>query len=167
MSVGPGFVFGDRSTVWAPRSLSIGSNVSIGSDVRIEVDGVIGDGNLLANGCGVVGRTDHRRDQVGSSIFSADRVSAHHDLSRPVLIGSDVWIGYRAVILSGISIGDSAIVGAGAVVASDVAPNTIVAGNPAVVVGTRFGHKELETHWRLLTEAGVRLGLELPPELKP
>jgi len=48
-----------------------------------------------------------------------------------------VWIGYRAIILPGIIIGDGAVVGAGAVVTRDVAPYTIVAGSPAVKIGDR------------------------------
>ena len=53
---------------------------------------------------------------------------------RPITIGDDVWIGMRAIILAGVSIGDGAVIGAGAVVADDVPPMTIVSGNPARVV---------------------------------
>ncbi len=52
-------------------------------------------------------------------------------------IGDRVWIAYRAVILPGVTIGEGAVVAAGAVVSRDVAPYTIVAGNPAQPVGTR------------------------------
>ncbi len=55
----------------------------------------------------------------------------------PVTIGTDVWIGARAVILPGVAVGDHAIIGAGAVVRGDVEPWTIVAGVPAKVVGDR------------------------------
>jgi acetyltransferase-like isoleucine patch superfamily enzyme len=55
---------------------------------------------------------------------------------RPVRIGNDVWIATRAIVLAGVTIGDSAIVGAGAVVADDVPARPIVSGNPARVVGT-------------------------------
>ena len=54
------------------------------------------------------------------------------------VIGSDVWIGQNAVILPGVQIGDGAIIGASSVVGSDVAPYTIVAGNPAKVLRKRF-----------------------------
>jgi chloramphenicol O-acetyltransferase type B len=47
------------------------------------------------------------------------------------VIGNDVWIGRGALILSGVSVGDGAVVGAGSVVSADVAPYSIVAGNPA------------------------------------
>lgn len=51
--------------------------------------------------------------------------------AKPVIIGDHVWIGSRAMILKGVTIGDGAIVAAGAVVTKDVAPNTLVAGIPA------------------------------------
>lgn len=57
---------------------------------------------------------------------------AHMSFAKPITIGSDVWIGGNAVILPGITIGDNAIVAAGAVVTHDVPPNCIVAGVPAV-----------------------------------
>ncbi len=53
-------------------------------------------------------------------------------------IGNDVWLGYGAVILSGVTIGDGACVGAGAVVSSDVPPYAIVIGNPAQITRMRF-----------------------------
>ncbi len=54
------------------------------------------------------------------------------------VVGNDVWIGQNAVILPGVHIGDGAIIGANSVVGSDVAPYTIVAGNPARVLRKRF-----------------------------
>jgi phosphonate metabolism protein (transferase hexapeptide repeat family) len=61
--------------------------------------------------------------------------------SAPVTIGHDVWIGHGVVILPGRSIGTGAVVGAGAIVTKDVAPYTIVVGNPARVVRPRFGER--------------------------
>ena len=54
----------------------------------------------------------------------------------PVKIGNNVWIGMNAVILKGVTIGDNSVVAAGSVVTKPVAPNTVVAGNPAVQVKT-------------------------------
>jgi virginiamycin A acetyltransferase len=54
------------------------------------------------------------------------------------VIGNDVWIGYEAVIMPGVSIGDGAIVAAKSVVTSDVSPYTIVGGNPAKRIRQRF-----------------------------
>jgi len=55
----------------------------------------------------------------------------------PVSIGSDVWIGARAVILPGVTVGDHAVIGAGSVVRSDVPPWAVVAGVPARILGDR------------------------------
>ena len=59
-------------------------------------------------------------------------------LKGDTIIGNDVWIGQNAVILPGVHIGDGAIIGANCVVGSDVAPYTIVIGNPAKEVRKRF-----------------------------
>jgi galactoside O-acetyltransferase len=54
--------------------------------------------------------------------------------SKPIKICNDAWIGMNAIILKGVTVGEGAIVAAGAVVTKDVAPYTVVAGNPAVMV---------------------------------
>nr|WP_245916038.1 CatB-related O-acetyltransferase [Merismopedia glauca] len=54
------------------------------------------------------------------------------------IIGNDVWIGYDSLILPGVKIGDGAVIGAKSVVTKDVAPYTIVAGNPAKLIKRRF-----------------------------
>ena len=59
-------------------------------------------------------------------------------------IGNDVWIGQNAVILPGIHIGDGAIIGANSVVGSDVAPYTIVIGNPAKILRKRFDEELID-----------------------
>jgi virginiamycin A acetyltransferase len=58
--------------------------------------------------------------------------------ARDTVIGNDVWIGMEALVLPGVTIGDGAIIGAGAVVASDVPDYAVVAGNPAQVMRIRF-----------------------------
>lgn len=55
-----------------------------------------------------------------------------------IIIDDDVWIGYRAIILSGVHIGQGAVIAAGAVVTKDVPPYAIVGGNPARVIKYRF-----------------------------
>ena len=64
------------------------------------------------------------------------------DRGGPVLIGHHVWIGYRAIVLPGVEIGDGAVIAAGSVVTRNVAAFSIVAGSPARVIGSR--HKDLK-----------------------
>lgn len=59
------------------------------------------------------------------------------DRGGPVSIGNHVWIGYRAIVLPGVTIGEGAVVGACSVVSRDVPPFAIVAGNPARLIGKR------------------------------
>ena len=150
LHVGPG------SVIWAPESLQIGRKVYIGKNVTIQVDGEIGDNVLIANGVGIVGRSDHDIEQVGIPIREADWVGEHPlHLSKPIRIGSDVWIGYGAIVLSGVRIGDSAIIAAGSIITKDVEANTVVAGSPAVPLKKRFSEEEFLTHWQVLAERGM------------
>lgn len=59
-------------------------------------------------------------------------------LKGDTIVGNDVWIGQNAVILPGVHIGDGAIIGANSIVGSDVAPYTVVVGNPARIIRKRF-----------------------------
>lgn len=61
-----------------------------------------------------------------------------------IIIGNDVWIGYEAVIMSGVHIGNGAIIGTRAVVTKDVEPYTIVGGMPAKPIKKRFNDKTIE-----------------------
>lgn len=157
VSVGKDFRVGPGSVVWAPRELTIGAEVYIGKNVTIEVDGEIGDGVLIANLVGIVGRRDHDAHDLGTSVRRSRWVGDFpEDLSRKTTVGSDVWIGYGAVVLSGVCVGDSSIVAAGSVVTRDVPMNSVVGGNPARVLGKRFSDDDFEQHWQRLAASGHR-----------
>jgi acetyltransferase-like isoleucine patch superfamily enzyme len=157
VEVGVGFHVGPGSVIWAPRHLRIGNDVYVGKGVTIQVDGEIGDAVLIANSVGIVGRTDHDIRQVGVPIRRAAWVGDQPEsLSRITHVGSDVWIGFGAIVLSGVSIGDSSIVAAGSIVTKDVPKNSIVAGAPAQVRGQRFSDEEFARHWVALAKLGVR-----------
>ena len=150
------FHVGPGSVLWAPTSLVIGTDVYVGKNVTIQVDGRIGDGVLIANCVGIVGRSDHDMNQIGSTVRRSRWVGdSPRELSRETIIGSDVWIGYGAVVLSGVRVGDSAIVAAGSVVTENVPPNAIVAGNPARVIRQRFTGPAFVKHWESLAQQGV------------
>ncbi len=68
-----------------------------------------------------------------------------------IVVGNDVWIGYNATIMAGVTIGDGAIIGTNSVVTKDVEPYAIVGGNPAKLIKKRFSEEEindlLEIKW--------------------
>jgi virginiamycin A acetyltransferase len=68
-----------------------------------------------------------------------------------IMVGNDVWIGYNATIMAGVTIGDGAIIGTNSVVTKDVEPYAIVGGNPAKLIKKRFSEEEiidlLEIKW--------------------
>ena len=65
-------------------------------------------------------------------------VAAAWDNKGDIVIGNDVWIGYEAVVLAGVTIGDGAVIGARAVVTKDVPPYAVVGGVPARLIRRRF-----------------------------
>jgi virginiamycin A acetyltransferase len=77
------------------------------------------------------------------------------------VVGNDVWLGYRALVMPGVAIGDGAVVAAASVVASDVPPYAIVGGNPARVLRRRFEDDDVE---RLLRAAWWDWPVELVTE---
>lgn len=76
--------------------------------------------------------------------LDVDRIPEAWDNKGDIVVGSDVWIGYEAVILAGVTIGDGAIIAARAVVTRDVPPYTIVGGVPAKAIRKRFSDPEID-----------------------
>lgn len=73
--------------------------------------------------------------------LSINDVATAWDNKGDIIIGNDVWIGYEAVIMAGVTIGDGAIIGTRAVVTKDVSPYTIVGGIPAKPIRKRFSEE--------------------------
>jgi virginiamycin A acetyltransferase len=99
---------------------------------------------------------EHRPDWVTVYPFNRFMIEYNDLKGNPatkgsVVIGNDVWIGMNSLILSGVTIGDGAVIGACSVVTKNVDPYTIVAGNPAKVIRKRFDQetidKLLEIKW--------------------
>ena len=92
---------------------------------------IIGDNVMIAPDCVIYVR-NHESSRLDIPMCKQGSTE-----ERPVVIGNDVWIGGRVIILPGVKIGDGAIVGAGSVVTRDVSEYDIVAGNPARVIKNR------------------------------
>lgn len=116
----PELIIGDRVSVNYRCTLSIAKSLTIGSDT------------MIAGNVKIYDNISHPVSPARRSMHS--RITA--DEATPVVIGQNCWLGMSSIILRGVSIGDNSIVAAGAVVTKSVPPNTIVAGNPAVVVKT-------------------------------
>ena len=124
---------GDDTLIQSPFRCDYGYNIRIGRRSFINYGGIlldvapitIGDEVLIATNVQILTAT-HPLD--------AQRRRAWWEFAKPISIADGVWIGGGALVLPGVSIGENAVVGAGAVVTKDVAANTVVVGNPARVV---------------------------------
>jgi virginiamycin A acetyltransferase len=124
-----------------PERLIVGRFCAIASGVRFLMPGAShADVGPLTFPFGVFGLPwETTMDIVMSAPSRGDTV-----------VGHDVWLGYSALVLPGVRIGHGAVVAAGSVVARDVSPYAVVAGNPARVVPWRFSEDDVE---RLLRAA--------------
>ncbi len=113
----------------APEKLQLGAHVSINAFVHIWAQGgiEIGDDTIIASHVSLTTLTH----DTAAPIYRETLIA------RPIKIGRNVWIGTHAVILPGITIGDHAIIGAGAVVTHDIPAQSIALGVPARVTGQR------------------------------
>lgn len=124
--------YGDPKVMhWGePATLEVGAFCSIAEDVTIFLGG------------------NHRVDWITTYPFpdlreSAKSIAGHPATRGDVRIGNDVWIGWRATILSGVTIGNGAVIGACALVTNDVPPYAIVGGNPAKILRHRFSPEDI------------------------
>ena len=140
------------------RYTEIGARTVFAESTLGDYSYVVSDANVIyttiGKFCSIAAMTrinpgNHPMQRASQSHFTY-RASAYFDdaqdedaffdwrRSHAVTIGHDVWIGHGAIVLAGRSIGTGAVVAGGAVVTKDVAPYTIVAGNPARVIRRRF-----------------------------
>jgi chloramphenicol O-acetyltransferase type B len=141
-------------------------------DKRKDVDKLL-IGSYCSIGSGAVfmmaGNQGHRKDWVSTfpfyfqaNIFKSSKNG--YEKTGDTVIGNDVWIGSEAMIMSGVTIGDGAIIAARAVVTKDVEPYCVVGGNPAVEIKKRFNEKEIE---QLLTMKWWNWDEEIVKECMP
>ena len=113
----PGVALGDRS----------------GIGIRCELTGPIKIGNDVMMGPEVIIYTSgHKFDRTDIPMTEQGSTEA-----KPVTIGNDVWIGRRVIIMPGVTVGDGAVLGAGAVVTKDIPPYAVAGGVPARVLKSR------------------------------
>lgn len=149
---------GARTRIWAPERVSIGNHVYVGKDVHIEANCEIGDYCLIANRVAIVGRHDHDFSAIGFPVRYAPWIGSRRFpnpyADEKAVIESDVWLGYGAIVLTGVIVGRGSIVAAGSVVTKDIAPYSIAVGVPARVIGQRFSDASvIEKH-----EAAIKNG---------
>ena len=107
------------------KNIIVGKNVFINSGCRFQDQGGIriGDGTLIGHNVVLTTLNHNFEPELRSSMNPA-----------PIIIGNNVWIGASVTVVPGVTIGDNAIIAAGAVVTKDVEANTIVGGVPAKVI---------------------------------
>ena len=142
LTYGKDLHIGTGSILWAPNRIFIGDHVYMGKHVNIEANCQIGNYCMLANRVGFVGRHDHDYSAVGYPIRFAPWVGSQDTpvqyREESVILEDDVWVGYGAILMTGVHVGKGSIIAAGSVVTKDVPPYSIVGGNPAKVIKQRF-----------------------------
>ena len=112
-------------------AVSLGDNSGIGVNAVISSHVTIGNDVMMGPDC-MIFTANHSMERNGIPMCR----QGHYGCD-PVVIGNDVWIGARVIILPGVHVGDGAVIGAGSVVTKDVAPYSIVGGNPAKLIRMR------------------------------
>jgi len=123
--INTGANFGTGKYIVIGENSSLGSNCWIGNDTKIGADVMMAPQVIILSNSHNFDRVDIPMRNQGASE------------PRSVVIGNDVWIGTRSIILPGVSVGSHSIIGAGSVVTKDVPDWSIVAGNPARIVRYR------------------------------
>jgi acetyltransferase-like isoleucine patch superfamily enzyme len=152
--IGRNFHSGRYVILWAKSQLVVGDNFYIGKFSQIECDAIIGHNVILANRVALIGKYDHNYQQIGIPTRLASRIRQPDyfwkGLHLKVVIEDDVWVGYGAIIISGVRIGKGSIIASGSVVTKDVEPYSIYGGVPAKKIGNRFANDaDLHEHIRL------------------
>lgn len=127
------------------KDIEFGCCVQFGKGCIVHCDAKFGNKVLIARNVAFIGRDDHRYDIVGKAIWDSPRGDSHK-----TIVEDDVWIGYGAIIIAGVTIGRGTIIATGAVVAKDVPRYSIVGGTPAKVIGRRFTPEQIRQHEELL-----------------
>ena len=137
------------------KNLCVGNNVSIGVDCRFictRAKVIIGD-NVMFGPAVTVITGGHRTDIVGRYMITVKDSEKRPEDDRDIIFEGDNWIGANSTILRGVTVGEGAVVVAGAVVTKDVPPYSIVGGVPAKILKMRFTEEQIIEHKKLLKDA--------------
>ena len=150
----------NRGTALDKNTTTIGSNCLLMAYVHVAHDCVIGDNVIMGNRTAIVGKYDHHYQQIGVPIRLASQIRDDDynwlGLNSLTTIEDDVWVGYGAIILSGVKIGTGSIIASGSLVNKDVEPYSIYAGVPAKKVKNRFDSSEdLEKHLAIIQKVNI------------
>lgn len=99
---------------------------------------------------------DHQMDILGEHIIEI-KTKTRKDLDRDVIIESGCWIGTKAIILKGVTIGKGSVIGAGSIVTKNVPPYSIYTGVPNVRIIDRFSKDEIKMHEEMLIKKGKKI----------
>jgi maltose O-acetyltransferase len=139
-------IIGEDNTFGYPLSHCLGSGEILVQARTEDAEIVIGSNNIINNNS-VIGCTS--RVVIGNDCLIGDSVAIYdadfHNLSperrrdqqfptAPIILGNNIWIGSRAMILKGVTVGDHSVIGAMSIVTKSIPPRTLVAGNPARIV---------------------------------
>lgn len=141
---------GDGCELSPAQNIVMGDRVFVGRDCWFSAPNakiIIGSEVMFGPQVAII-TGDHNFSVVGASMYRTHEKRPEDD--RDVVIEDDVWVGFRATVLRGVTLGRGSIVGACAVVTKDVPRYAIVAGNPARVIGMRFNPQQILEHERLL-----------------
>ncbi|HUR77934.1 MAG TPA: DapH/DapD/GlmU-related protein [Acidimicrobiales bacterium] len=131
-TVGDGVRIGPSVKVNAPAGLTLRDGVGVARNASLDARGGVTVGtNTLVGFESVLLSFTHRYDRTDIPIKQQGMEAA------PVLIGSDVWIGARAFVLPGVTIGDSSVIGTGSIVTKSLPAGVIAVGSPAKVLRNR------------------------------
>jgi maltose O-acetyltransferase len=130
-SCGKDIIVKQACYIGAGIGLRIGNRAQLGHNARFGREVTIGDDVLM--GPDVVIMTDtHAFEELEVPINKQGKLE-----TQPVVIGNDVWLGTRVIIMPGVTIGDKSVIGSGSIVTKNIPPHSIAVGNPARVIRMR------------------------------
>ena len=140
-------------SISALKKVELGNHIWIGENFYARAEGgvSIGSGTIISRNV-EIWTSNHYYDAEDLQSIPYDR----RMVTKPVVIGENVWIGTHVIILPGVTIGEGAVIGAGAVVSKDIPPYAVAGGNPARVLK----YRNIEKYNELKAQGKIYLDVE-------